>query len=414
MIELNQKISLQNIDNNFLYHYRDSSENDIVDKFIDMEGNEVDITSIFPAANEEDQSKLFKTIKSRLDPIRELTEYLKKYVYLTNEGEYVLLATIIIHSYCVDLFSRTPYLWINGTKGSGKTTLMMIMKSLVYNPLLFSDSTASSLFRIIDSLKPTLFLDEVEALEKRKSSNQQIFQILNSGYQKDGTVSRTKGDKVIQFKTYGLKIIAGINPLFSTLYDRCIPLLITQPPPAYKMEVFRGEKSEESEKISSHIRPSIVQHKDELLGYINNSSILKIDEQIRLREYDKWFPILAIAKLFSTSKANYFQTIQDLALSEINKKSVSEQLKPENACREIIKDFLIDKSSRSKISDPNYYYFKTDEIQKVIQANDLHNNYRDKAEITLILKQIGIETDRRRFGQGPISLYKIPKSLNKE
>ena len=80
-------------------------------------------------------------------------------------------------------------------------------------------------------------------------------------------------------------------------------------------------------------------------------------------------------------------------------------------CREIIREYLLDFSDKSKIPDNDFYFFSAEEIQEVIRTNDLYNKYRDKTEITLTLKKLGIETTRRRFGNGPVSLYKIPKSI---
>ena len=378
--------------------------------YMDLGGKLLEKEEQPPDQTPEDYGSLLR-VKSKLNPVGEVSSYVKKYIYLNSEAEYALIACICILSYCVALFNRIPYLWIQALKGSGKTTLMEVMKPLLCKAMFISEASASSLFRLIHDRKPTLLLDESENLSKRGSSNQMICKILNSGYQKNGAVSRTSGLTPVTYNTYGLKIIAGINPLFETLEDRCIPLRMTQMPEKCELECYQTDNIQQSGNLVETIQAAISNNAEELSDFIRNPKVLGFDSRIKNREFDKWFPVLAIAKIFSTSKKDYFNVLQSYALEQIEMKYKSEMTTPENMCRGIIKDFLADKSVKTKVKDPKFFFFKTDEIQAVIQSNDVHNSYRNKAEITLTLKKIGVETDRRRFGHGPVSLYKIPKSL---
>jgi hypothetical protein len=119
-----------------------------------------------------------------------------------------------------------------------------------------------------------------------------------------------------------------------------------------------------------------------------------------------------LAKLFITPENNYFELLQNYAIRQIESKKEAEEILPENMCRGILKDFLEAKGASTKVpEDPNFFFFRTDEIQDIIKNTDPHNSYRDKAELTRILGGIGVETERRRFKGPPISLYKIPKSI---
>jgi len=409
MLEIARNSRIITLNGQQYYHVSNGS-NDGAGKYFTLQGDEVEYSSISPESLTEDTFDLFTKTGAKLDTVEEISKYLKRYIYLTSEAEYTLISLLTIHSYGVDLFERTPYLWIKGVKGSGKTTLMTIMKFLVYNPEFLSDTTAAALFRLLDN-RPTLFLDEVEALNKRNSGNELIFRVLNSGYQKDGTVTRTIKNEPIIFNTYGFKVLAGINSLAPALQDRCIPLTLTKPNETFELETFSAKDSGTISSLISLIHSSLRKNCPDLVKYKNDPELLAINSKIRLREFDKWFPLLALAKTLSSKTNNYFKHIQDYALGVISQKEQAEAFQPENICRDIVKDFIADNSSKALATEKKHFLFRTDEIQKVILANDQHNTYRGKGEITIILKTIGVETTRKRFGNGPVSLYRIPKSL---
>jgi hypothetical protein len=410
MADIIRNTRIVSVNNEQYYHCNDDS-NEGEGRYLTLKGEEVDISTLTQQSAGENSENLFAKTKSNVNVVAQLSNYYKKFVSLEEKSEYPLISILTIHSYLVDLFERTPYLWIQGEKGSGKTTLMTILKSLVYHPVFLSDTTPAALFRIINDNKPTVFLDEVEDLNKRNAGNKRIFQVMNSGYQRNGSVTIVSKNVPVIYKTFCFKVLAGINPLMSTLEDRCISMTMKQPAVGIKLESFAGENKDVTTPLINMIHASIRKICPEVEKYIKDPALLKIDPKIRLREYDKWLPILAIAKSLSTDTNNYFDQIHNYALDTISRKADAESRLPENICKEILKDFLKDQSAKSLVKDKNYFFFKTEEIQKVIQANDQYNTYRNKSDITLILKKIGIETDRKRFGSGPVSLYKIPKSI---
>lgn len=401
-IEVNGKPFLQYADSS---GYGDSAFFDITT------GQVVDLEDSATGEEAQIQQQLRLPRSRSTDPIGDIRNHIKRFIYLKNESEYDLVSIIPLLSFFSEYFDRIPYFWFNGPKGSGKTSLMTILKPLVYNAVFVSEITPSALFRIINDSSPTLFLDESEQLKKRQNANQPMFQILNSGYQKDGSVMRSMGSRVVNYCTYGLKIIAGINSLHSTLADRSIPIMMEVAPVGIKLERY-SDNLEGTNQLVELVHSGMSGKIAELKEKIINPSLLNLDQRIRLREADKWIPVLSIASLFSTRRNNYFQHLHDLAIQKITEKAATDTQTPESMCSAILKDFLQARSERSRIPDPQFFYFPTEEIQKVIQANDPYNYYRDKAEFTRTLKRIGIDTDRRRIGQrDPVLFYKIPRSL---
>lgn len=403
--------SLEIINNSPVYRYKNKDE----EMIFNIDGEEInnedtknepilDFTSIF---NKVRDSGL------NVDIISEISSYIRNFVFLSDETAYDILSLLVIHSYCVSLFNKTPYLWINGEKGCGKTTLLIILKSIMFKPIFSSNISPSAIYRIINSDRPTLFLDELESLERRGKINDPIFQILNSGYQKDGTVTRTEGGKIAKFSTFCFKIMAGINGLYPALLDRCISINMIKPE-TNVLKNFTYTSSENLEftnQLCSNIHKHLSKIAIELADLIKQPEKILGIERFSFRDLDKWFPILALAQAIKGDSLNFIESIHNFALKNISNSRKEEELSPEFVCKNIIQEFIRDQALKTKIIDINYFYFPSSEIQKVIKDNDVVNCYRDKSEITRTLKKIGIHTDRRRFGNGPVSLYKIPKSI---
>ena len=84
-------------------------------------------------------------------------------------GRYVILpaycahatALWVVHTYLLDDLQITPRLAITSPeKGCGKTTLLDVLKQLVWRPLELSNATTPAIFRTIEMARPTLLLDE--------------------------------------------------------------------------------------------------------------------------------------------------------------------------------------------------------------------------------------------------------------
>ena len=60
--------------------------------------------------------------------------FLKRFVFLKQASMYRLLALWIIHTYLIDKFEYTPYLFVHSPeRGCGKTCLLSVLDLLVFN-----------------------------------------------------------------------------------------------------------------------------------------------------------------------------------------------------------------------------------------------------------------------------------------
>jgi hypothetical protein len=117
--------------------------------------------------------------------------------------------------------------------------------------------TEAVLFRLIDSRKPTLLIDEVDAVfgKKNSDSSEGIRQILNSGYRRGKLAFRCV--EVVGFDVYCPKATAGLHRLPGTLAHRSIPIAMSPPRPDDVYEDFDFEEAEaDAEILRMNLRSS--------------------------------------------------------------------------------------------------------------------------------------------------------------
>ena len=107
---------------------------------------------LFPleAAEYESEQKLVEEIQS----------FIHCYVDVSPLFEQIA-SYYVLFSWVYDAFNELPYLRLRGDAGSGKTRFLLTVGSLCYKPIFASGaSTVSPLFRILDSMRGTLIVDE--------------------------------------------------------------------------------------------------------------------------------------------------------------------------------------------------------------------------------------------------------------
>lgn len=162
-------------------------------------------------------------------------DYLSRFV-VADDAAMDVLTVWILHTH---LFSpscetppTTPYLYISGDKGCGKSTLGEVAATVVRAPLSTVGITGAGLVRLVGGSEdeesdlapmPTLFIDEVDALYSG-SKEELLRMMLNAGYRKGGVVPRAVGTKVINYSAFCPKFLMGIDNghLPDTVADRAI------------------------------------------------------------------------------------------------------------------------------------------------------------------------------------------------
>jgi Protein of unknown function (DUF3631) len=171
---------------------------------------------------------------------------------VVGDAEADAVALWVAHTYVFETARATPYLnfW-SPEVGSGKTTALEVLETISRAGLTADDLSGAALFRLVESRRPTLLFDEVDAVfgKKNSDSTEDLRKILNSGYKAGKRVLRCERSgnaiELKEFDPYCPKATAGLHELPGTLAHRSIPISM-KPPRADEMhEDFDPEEVEQ-------------------------------------------------------------------------------------------------------------------------------------------------------------------------
>jgi hypothetical protein len=143
--------------------------------------------------------------------IAKVQSFIHRYVDVSPLFEKIA-SYYVLFSWVYDSFNELPYLRLRGDPGSGKTRFLLIVGSLCYKPIFASGaSTVSPLFRIIDTFRGTLIIDEGDF--RLSDERAEIVKILNNGNAKGFPVLRSEVTPKREFNptaytVFGPKIVA--------------------------------------------------------------------------------------------------------------------------------------------------------------------------------------------------------------
>jgi len=139
-----------------------------------------------------------------------------------------MLACFVISTWFLDAFSVAPYIWANGERGSGKTSLLLILVRLSYLGSSLSPSGSFAALRDLADYGATLGLDDAEDLTDPKKSDPDKRAILLSGNRKGITVPlkepspNGQGWKTREVNCYCPRIFSTIQRPDPTLSSRAL------------------------------------------------------------------------------------------------------------------------------------------------------------------------------------------------
>jgi hypothetical protein len=142
----------------------------------------------------------------------EIESFIHRYVDVSPLFEKIACYYVLL-TWVYDDFNELPYLRLRGEPGSGKTRFLLTVGSLCYKPIFASGaSTVSPLFRILDSFRGTLVIDEGDF--RLSDERAEIVKILNNGNAKGFPVLRSEATgnrgefNPRAYEMYGPKLIA--------------------------------------------------------------------------------------------------------------------------------------------------------------------------------------------------------------
>jgi hypothetical protein len=232
------------------------------------------------------------------DVLHDLEAFLRQYVIFGSAAQRTAVILWIAHTHALDAFDVGPYLNVRSAeKRSGKTRLLEVLHELVPRPWHAVQPSEAVLFRKIERDQPTLLLDEVDAIFKGPPTarTEGLRSMLNAGYRRGATVDRCNSTgnsfKLVPFKVFCPKVLAGIGTLPDTVDDRCIPIVLARKKLGEQVARFRlrdisGEAAPLREALAAWAPGSVDRLRD---------ARPDVPDVLGDRAAEVWEPLLAIA-----------------------------------------------------------------------------------------------------------------------
>lgn len=229
-----------------------------------------------------------------------VTGTLGRFVVFASDAQAVAVALWVAHTHVFDAFDSTPFLAVTSPeRRSGKTRLLDVIELLAARTWRAITPTEAVVFRKIEKARPTLLLDEADAIfgPRAEGAAEGLRALLNAGNRRGTTVPRCVGEgsklEVRDFSVFCPKALAGIGKLPDTVADRSIPIRLQRRARGERVERFRSRDAE------AELAPL----RDALTSWARVASRAlegarpDIPEQLNDRAADGWEPLLAVADL---------------------------------------------------------------------------------------------------------------------
>jgi hypothetical protein len=172
---------------------------------------------------------------------------------------------------------------------------MDILRPLVWRPLKTASISPAAVFRTVEIAKPTLLIDEADAVfgrDGQPGQNEELRAILNSGHRQGDDVLRVEGDnhEVRMFATFAPVAIALIGKLPETLADRSITVSLKRRLPSETISGFRADRIDDLKSLAR----KAARWAEDNAGALMHSDP-KIPDTVFNREADNWRPLFVIA-----------------------------------------------------------------------------------------------------------------------
>jgi len=324
----------------------------------------------------------------------------KTYIESDKEIVYDFLTLWSIGTYFFHLFNAFPYVHIGGLKRTGKTKVLTVASLICFNAIFSNNLSTSAIFRLTQSGRCTLLMDETEKLANKDRASE-LRNLLLSGYKQGAKVYRTEKtgkDKLVPeaFEVYSPKMIANIEGIEDVLEDRCIGIIMKR---GKNKQILNSEPAA-NDPLWQKIRDSLYLL---YLGFFREVS--ELSEQVNLvvndiseRDRELWKPILVLAKFFDSylttkftnSLSSLYSLILDFAKEKIKEKQIENLT--ETGEYIIVRALL-------KIVGGNGYY-KVKHIKEAMASYfDEEQKWLSTRWIGRALRRLGF-TEKRRLGTG--------------
>jgi hypothetical protein len=163
--------------------------------------------------------------------LKDIENYIRGALELPDGKDYFLLALWVFHTYTMEKFNTTPFIYFYGVFASGKSRGGEILIDLSFRGWSMTSPTEASLFRPIQYYEPTIHLDHVRFFGSE--TNQAVKLLLQSRYKRGLKVVRNDllkpGEEGVNlYNVFGATIISSEDTISGALNSRSITFVMKQ------------------------------------------------------------------------------------------------------------------------------------------------------------------------------------------
>jgi hypothetical protein len=248
--------------------------------------------------------------------LNDTEKFIRQFVVLP-EGALLPVALWAVATHLFSIFDCFPYLAIiSPARRCGKTRLLEILALLCARPERTSNISEAAIFRLIESQRPTLLLDEMEQL-REKSERAQIFRnLLNAGNRRDAVAIRCAegGERIERFSVFSPKALAAIGSLPDTISDRAILVRMQRKNRDEKIKRFLFQRAEpEAQKIREAISAWARNNSGTVAEAYANAPDLDF---LQDRDSEAWAPLFSVLAVASPARIPELRACAEILCGE--------------------------------------------------------------------------------------------------
>lgn len=230
--------------------------------------------------------------------LNELVDFYRRFVVMTR-AQADVSALWAAHSHVFEACEVSPMLVVHSPEmRSGKSTHMKVTGLLAARPWRVVTPSEAVVFRKIHASRPTVQLDEFDAIFGGAKDYEPLRALLNAGNEADTVVPRCGGknrDELIDFAIFSPKCLAGIdvNRLPATIRDRSVLIGLRRKRRDEVVEKFRRRTAREAAAPLTAELESWAERSFESVA----ASRPELPDELNDRKLDVWEPLFQLAEV---------------------------------------------------------------------------------------------------------------------
>jgi len=308
--------------------------------------------------------------------LEEIIVYIKTFLEMPSESDYLILALWVFHTYLIDKFNTTPILYFYGVKETGKSRAGEVLNTLAFRSERFTSPTESILFRSTHYFKPTIIIDEITIWGG--DGNSPIAQLIKTRYKRGLRVPRVNlnrngEDQIENFDVFGPLVICTTEAMPETIESRCIRFLMQKNKSSHVEGLL-------DDKIAEDLRDKLTIFRanelDRLLPEVKPIARRRLNEILT--------PLYKIQMLINLKKEKEF--VEAVQAIEVRKKG-EESMSLENEIIEVL------------VKHRSEYYFRTSELRETLNENRTKEEALTDTKVGRCITRLGFKREKRDGGK---------------